>query len=139
MPAKRFYASDYALVVRIIDSHLVVTCPDLKLPMPVVMPCDLARPSLVKVGEAIILAFFQIEKYLKDLVELQREHPLPSEPKEVVPALPKVMSMTEACRLSGLKPDVLRTLADQGIIRSIRTAGGHRRFFRDSIEQYQNH
>lgn len=46
------------------------------------------------------------------------------------------MPLREATVHSGLCPNTLRSLADEGVIRAGKTQGGHRRFDPESIDQY---
>ena len=44
----------------------------------------------------------------------------------------------EACKLIGTSKSTLRSMSDQGVIRTIRTSGGHRRYCSNSINDYIN-
>ena len=142
MGSKKFRASRYPVVIRIIERTVIATCPDFNFPLPVTIYLgtdDLSDPAVIqKIGRAVRLAYAQIEALLSDLNDLNEEHPRPRDPKDAVPCSPKTVSIKEACLLSGLKPDALRALADQRIIKTTRTAGGHRRFERRSLEAYAN-
>ncbi|BCS86843.1 MerR family transcriptional regulator [Pseudodesulfovibrio sediminis] len=42
----------------------------------------------------------------------------------------------EAATYSGLSPNTLRKYADEGLIYAARTEGGHRRYDRESIDEF---
>jgi hypothetical protein len=140
MKLQKYRATRYPVVTRVIDRTVVVTSPDFHFPIPVTLYLgtdDLSSPEvLLKIGRAVRLAYAQIDAHLGDLDDLRQDHPKPREPRETIPCPPKMVSLQEGCRLSGLKPDALRSAADQGLIKTTRTAGGHRRFERFSIEAY---
>ena len=129
-------AGRYPLVLRFIDGHVVVTCADFKFPIPPVRRVDLTNPDLKAIGEAVYLAHLQIEREIKDLRAKNDEIPPPSSPHDAVPRLPKAMSLREACEIMGLKEHSVRALADGGLIKTLRTKGKHRRFLRESVENY---
>ena len=133
---KRFRKEDYPLVVRVVNRHLVITSPDFKFPLPVVKPVNLDRPDLREIGAAVYMAYLQIEQAIRDRDLARVSLPCPTQPREVLPAELKTVSLTEACTRLGLKPDAVRALADSGKIQSLRTQGGHRRLLRSSIEEF---
>ncbi len=49
---------------------------------------------------------------------------------------PKWLTLKQARAYSGLCPNTLRKYADEEIIASARTEGGHRRYDRESIDSY---
>jgi len=49
---------------------------------------------------------------------------------------PRWLPLSSARAYSGLGSNTLRRLADEGLISAGRTAGGHRRFDRESIDEY---
>lgn len=49
---------------------------------------------------------------------------------------PRWLTLAQARAYSGLGRDTLRRLADEGQIRCGRTPGGHRRWDRESIDEY---
>ena len=142
MELKRFRAHQYPLVVRVIHRTVVVTSPDFHFPIPITLPLGPDEPesneAVLKMGRAVRLAYIQISGLLQQMERQREAHPPPRELKEVVPAPPKTVSLAEACRLTGLKPDALRGLGDQGIIQTKKTAGGHRRFYRESLEAFSS-
>lgn len=56
------------------------------------------------------------------------------------PNTPKMMLLmlttTEAAALAAVAPSTIKRWADQGVLPSVRTAGGHRRFDRNALERY---
>jgi MerR family transcriptional regulator, light-induced transcriptional regulator len=46
------------------------------------------------------------------------------------------MTTQEVARLAGVGPTAVKRWSEGGLIRSIRTAGGHRRFVRDEVERF---
>jgi len=140
MESKRFRSHQYPLVVRVIHRTIVVTSPDFHFPMPITIHLGPDEPdsneAVVKMGRAVRLAYIQISGLLQQMEKDKEAHPTPRELKEVVPSPPKTVSLSEACRMTGLKADALRGLGDQGIIKTKKTAGGHRRFLRESLEAF---
>lgn len=128
-------AQDYPLVVRFIDGYVVVTAPDFQFPVPALKRMDLENPNLRTIGEMVYMTYLQVVAELKERDSAKLPHPAPSRPREAIPRAPRTMSLAEASRLLGLKPHVIREMADSGEIRATRTPGGHRRFLRDSIEE----
>lgn len=51
---------------------------------------------------------------------------------------PRWLPLRHAVEYSGLSPNTLRKYADEGIIRASRTEGQHRRFDRESIDEFYN-
>jgi excisionase family DNA binding protein len=49
-------------------------------------------------------------------------------------AMTKFLSTREAAALVGVAPSSIKRLADQGVLTCVRTAGGHRRYARESVE-----
>lgn len=48
------------------------------------------------------------------------------------------LPLKRAAAYAGLSPNTLRKYADEGLIRARRTEGGHRRFDRESIDEFYN-
>jgi len=128
-------AQDYPLVVRFIDGYVVVTAPDFQFPVPALKRMDLENPNLRTIGEMVYMTYLQAVAELKERDAAKLGHPAPSRPREAVPRAPRTMSLAEASKILGLKPHVVRLMADSGEIRASRTPGGHRRFLRDSVEE----
>lgn len=129
---QKFSETDYPLIVRIIDRHVVVTSPDFNFPVPVVVPYE----DHASAGRALRMAWLQITELLKLGAEKGERPPTPINHAEVFPRQSQEVSLSEACRITGLKPTMLRELGDQGIIASRRTPKGHRRFSRKAVEVY---
>lgn len=127
----RFQSLDYSLNVRVLNRHLVITSPDFDFPIPIVLPYD--PPSIDTGGKALIAAWLQIGEYLKELTTRGEPHPKPKQSRKMYPELKDQISISEACRILGMKPDMVRELADKGIIPSTRTFKGHRRFSRSKL------
>ncbi|SOB60596.1 protein of unknown function [Pseudodesulfovibrio profundus] len=51
---------------------------------------------------------------------------------------PRWLSLKQAVCYSGLSPNTLRKYADEGVIQASRTVGNHRRFDRESIDEFYN-
>jgi excisionase family DNA binding protein len=132
--SERFQGQDYPLVVRILNRHLVITSPDFEFPVPIVLPYD--PPSIETGGKAIIAAWLQIAEYLKELSSRGETHPVPKQSRKIYPKLIDEISIGEACRILGMKSDMVRTLADRGLIPCSRTFKGHRRFSRSKLEAF---
>jgi len=49
------------------------------------------------------------------------------------------MSTREVARLAGVGPTAVKRWADDGLLRCVRTAGGHRRFDRGEVERFLRH
>ena len=81
MGSKKFRASRYPVVIRIIERTVIATCPDFNFPLPVTIYLgtdDLSDPAVIqKIGRAVRLAYAQIEALLSDLNDLNEEHPRP--------------------------------------------------------------
>jgi excisionase family DNA binding protein len=131
---KKLRDRDYPLVVRVIDRHLVVTSPDFQFPIPIVVPYD--PPSVEMGGKALIAGFLQIAEYLNSLERMNEDPPAPSRLKTLFPKLTDEVSLKEACHILGMKPDMVRGLADEGRIPSSRTPKGHRRFSREKLREF---
>jgi len=131
---KMLREQDYPLIVRVIGRHLVVTSPDFQFPIPVVVPYD--PPSVEMGGKALVAAFLQIAEYLKALGDVGEKAPNPSTRQELFPQLGDEVSLKEACHILGMKPDMVRTLADEGKVPSTRTPKGHRRFSREKLKNF---
>lgn len=131
---RRLRGQDFPLVVRVIDRHLVVTSPDFRFPIPIVVPYD--PPTVEQGGKALIAAFLQISDYLKTLENSDESPPVPSKTHSLFPKLVDEISLAEACRILGMKPDMVRELADEGKIPSSRTPKGHRRFSREKLQAF---
>jgi excisionase family DNA binding protein len=129
-----FKDRDYALVVRVISGHLIITSPDFQFPIPIVLPYN--PPSIETGGKALIAAWLQIANYLKELTSRGEPHPSPKKPSEILPKLVDQISIREACRILGMKPDMIRDLVREGKIPCSRTPKGHRRFSRNSLHEY---
>ncbi len=121
-------------MVRFIEGYVVVTAPDFQFPVPALKRMDLENPNLRTIGEMVYMTYLQVVAELKERDSAQMPHPAPSRPRDAVPRPARTMSLAEASRILGLKPHVIREMADSGEIRASRTPGGHRRFLRDSIE-----
>jgi excisionase family DNA binding protein len=135
---KRYRHLDYSLVVRVVNGHLIVTSPDFEFPVPIVLPYD--PPSIETGGKALVAAWLQIANYLKELADRKEPHPAPRRAKSSLPRLADEVSMGEACRILGMKPDMVRILAREGKIPFSRTPKGHRRFSRKLLQGYiENH
>jgi excisionase family DNA binding protein len=48
-----------------------------------------------------------------------------------------ILTTAEAAELLGVGPTALKRWADDGLLRCVRTAGGHRRFLREDLEAFQ--
>jgi excisionase family DNA binding protein len=48
----------------------------------------------------------------------------------------ELLSTAEAARLAGIAPSSVKRWADQGLLSSVRTAGGHRRYDRQALERF---
>ncbi len=131
-----FRAQDYPLVVRFIDGYVVVTAPDFQFPVPALKRMDLDAPNLRTIGEMVYMTYLQVVAELNERDRVGLKHPAPSKPREALPSRPRTVSLTEASKMLGMKPHVVRQLADTGKVRATRTPGGHRRFVRESVEQY---
>ncbi len=130
---QRYKDHDYPLVFRLINRHLVVTSPDFKFPIPIVIPFDPPHPDLC--GKALYAAWLQVADYLRHLDDQKLPHPTPK-PNEIFPKLLDAISIKEACRILGMKQTMLRELSDQGEIPCTHTPKGHRRYSREKLEQY---
>ncbi len=131
---RRFRFLDYALTVQVVNRSIVVESPDFKFPIPVVRPFN--PPSIETAGRAIMAAWVQINDYLVEMDKRSDEHPTPKIMKESFSKLAQLISLSEACRILGLKPTMLRELADSGKIPCKRTPKGHRRFLKKDLENY---
>jgi len=131
----RHRPQEYPLVVRFIDGYVVVTAPDFQFPVPALKRMDLENPNLRTIGEMVYMTYLQVAAELKERDAAKLAHPAPSRPRDAVPRPARTMSLAEASRTLGLKPHVIREMADTGEIRASRTPGGHRRFLRDSVEE----
>ena len=129
-------ASDYPIVVRFIDGYVVVSAPDFQFPVPALKRLDLENPNLRTIGEMVYMTHLQIAAELKERDSAGIPHPHPSKPRDTVPRAARAMSLAEAARELGLRPHVIRAMADSGEIRATRTPGGHRRFLRESVEAW---
>jgi len=49
---------------------------------------------------------------------------------------PRLLTTTDFAALAGVGPSSVKRWAEQGVIPSLRTAGGHRRFERDAVERF---
>jgi excisionase family DNA binding protein len=116
------------------NGHLVISSPDFEFPIPIVLPYD--PPSIETGGKALIAAWLQIGEYLKELSLRRDTHPYPKKVREIFPKVVDEVALGEACRILGMKPDMVRYLANTGTISSTRTPRGHRRFSRMQLQSF---
>jgi excisionase family DNA binding protein len=76
----------------------------------------------------------KIAEHLKHLDRTQTEHPSPRNTEELLnPKLPDTLSIGEVAKCLGEKIHNVRRMANQGILPSKLSLGGHRRFPKEAI------
>jgi len=133
---RQFRAGNYPFLIRFIDGYVVVSAPDFHFPVPALKRFDLEKPDFKAIGEMVYMTYLQVVAELKQRDAAELAHPEPSKAGQFAIEAPKTLSLSEASKVLGLKPHVVRSLADSGEIRAMRTQGSHRRFLRESVERY---
>ena len=103
---QKFSETDYPLIVRIINRHVVVTSPDFNFPIPIVVPYS----DHAAAGRTLRMAWLQITELLKLRTEKGEPSPTPIRHSEIFPRLRQEVGLSEACRITGIKPTMLREL-----------------------------
>lgn len=90
--------------------------------------------KILSIAHLIIGIQKKIADHLRRLDRNQLPHPVPMNTEEVLkPKLPESLSIGEVAELLGERIHNVRRMADQGLLPSQPSPGGHRRFPKDAI------